>query len=253
PPEDAESGSRRRDLDRAKAALAEVAFGYEALLRDVDAVAAQIRSSIGDRTADIDRLIDTLHFDPSQAIGRFATELQAVYDTLAGSFAETCNLLGGRIAGAIAGLPETSRDAAAIDFATFPLVDRQVLPLMDAAQVDDLFAVRVMRISPHDSQLLADHRAPLMSRELGAFRGFLDRPARENDLLWGRLDAIERITQLVFNAVSADPGVRAQLEPLRRELTIEAMRAAIAEEAARPNTTVGPTAAKIERALAALA
>ncbi|MGF1626376.1 MAG: patatin-like protein, partial [Alphaproteobacteria bacterium] len=39
PPEDAESGSRRRDLDRAKAALAEVAFGYEALLRDVDAVA----------------------------------------------------------------------------------------------------------------------------------------------------------------------------------------------------------------------
>ena len=89
--------------------------------------------------------------------------------------------------------------------------------------------VEVVRISPQDATSLIDEtasnetRRKLAGSALNHFGGFMDRAWRRNDILWGRLDAAERLITSLLPAGGqrADLLERAQLAIVREEFTLE--------------------------------
>jgi patatin-related protein len=113
-------------------------------------------------------------------------------------------------------------------FRHYESYDAVVLPLSYSV-VDEADRVEVVRISPQDAPSLIDESSPAEQRRklagssLHHFGGFFERAWRKNDILWGRLDAAERIidTLLLPGQVPA---------PVRAGLLKEAQLAIIAEE-----------------------
>jgi hypothetical protein len=67
-----------------------------------------------------------------------------------------------------------------------------------------------MRVSPLERKRLLRRdgaRDPLMGSSWGHFGAFFSRRGRENDYLWGRLDAAERLITLLLDD-PARPGLR---------------------------------------------
>ena len=109
--------------------------------------------------------------------------------------------------------------------------------------VDEADPVEVIRISPQDADSLIDENVPddptgkrtkLGGVAIGHFGGFFDQGWRKNDILWGRLDAAERIIETVLSAGASDGGEgearaelvrRAQREIIREEFAGEHGRA----------------------------
>lgn len=65
--------------------------------------------------------------------------------------------------------------------------------------------IRIDRISPDDATSLRpmDAAPMLLGGSLGGFGGFLSRVARENDYVWGRLHAIDRLVDILASTVPA--------------------------------------------------
>ena len=83
----------------------------------------------------------------------------------------------------------------------FPLWDVLIFPLQAVADIGELNRVEVMRFSPEDVKLLQPPTAEkLKGVAAGHFAAFFSRDRRENDYLWGRLDAAERIVGLVLGS-----------------------------------------------------
>ena len=115
--------------------------------------------------------------------------------------------------------------------------DSVLLP-MGYRVVDEADPVEVIRISPQDADSLIDENIPpdpaepekkgrtkLAGVAIGHFGGFFERGWRKNDILWGRLDAAERIIETILSAGASDQARearngfvrRAQLEIIREE------------------------------------
>jgi patatin-related protein len=111
--------------------------------------------------------------------------------------------------------------------------------------------VLIDRISPQDATLLAaagGGGAVLAGTAFAGFGGFLSSAARENDYLWGRLHAAERLIGLVAAAVSApDAPDEAELRAFRKR----AFEAILDEEGARLQA-VPALIARLRAAVAAL-
>lgn len=79
----------------------------------------------------------------------------------------------------------------------YDIYDCSWLPLISGGEFGEGTLIDVFRISPADALSLWDDRggtrAKLAGVSLEAFGGFLDRQWRRNDVMWGRLDAAERI------------------------------------------------------------
>lgn len=89
----------------------------------------------------------------------------------------------------------------------FPLWDVLVFPLQAVADLGELNPIEVVRFSPEDVRLLRvpgqkgerpTAREKLKGVAAGHFAAFFSREKRENDYLWGRLDAAERIMGLLL-------------------------------------------------------
>jgi hypothetical protein len=89
-------------------------------------------------------------------------------------------------------------------FDQFEYYDQIVFPIFYEASVGEAEMCEVFRISPRDATSLVDENAPTEKRRklagtaLFHFGAFLDREWRQNDLMWGRLDAAERIIRAVL-------------------------------------------------------
>lgn len=85
----------------------------------------------------------------------------------------------------------------------FPFFDIVALPMLDPT-IDELDAVKVDRLSPSDATTLrrGGAAATLKGIEFATFGAFLSRAYRENDYLWGRLHAVERLIDIVLSSVS---------------------------------------------------
>jgi len=85
----------------------------------------------------------------------------------------------------------------------FPFYDIAIMPLMQDAASDSFEELKVDRISPDDAVALREGgtRACLKGWQLNAFAAFFSRAYRENDYLWGRLHAAERLVDIVASAV----------------------------------------------------
>ena len=101
--------------------------------------------------------------------------------------------------------------------------DRLTLPLVAAAGGGEMVPVDVIRISPDDAPSLIDTstgRRKVAGSAVHHFGGFLDAAWRRNDIMWGRLDAAERLITAVLP----------ESHPRRAFLIEQAQRAIIAEE-----------------------
>jgi patatin-related protein len=94
---------------------------------------------------------------------------------------------------------ETRKDML-VRYLGFPFWDVLLFPIQSVADAGERDAVDVVRMSPLDASLLQPRGgAPKLDGVgLAHFRGFFKRQYRENDYLWGRLDAAERIVGLIL-------------------------------------------------------
>ena len=135
------------------------------------------------------------------------------------------------VAGALAdgALTEAVKETLSACDERFALIDMVVLPLAypDLGEVN---AVTVRRISPRDAPAIAPARPAKAEEKLAGIRlrsfgAFLERDWRVNDLLWGRLDAVEGLLAAVLP--------KPDEEDLRESFRVRA-QAAILREAELP-------------------
>ncbi len=112
-------------------------------------------------------------------------------------------------------------------YESFDEYDQLSFPALYETQVGEAVKVDVMRISPQDATSLIDERKEkrqkLAGESLFHFGAFLDRVWRFNDILWGRLDGVERlITALLPDKKHENLRVfltkKAHLEILREDM-----------------------------------
>lgn len=101
-------------------------------------------------------------------------------------------------------IDRTRRRALMRSFLGFPFYDIAILPIMQDEASDSFDEIRVDRISPDDAPALrpGGTRACLKGWQLNAFGGFFSRAWRENDYLWGRLHAAERLVDILLSSVA---------------------------------------------------
>ncbi len=85
----------------------------------------------------------------------------------------------------------------------FPFFDVATYPLLQERDPHELEVIKVDRISPDDAHSIrtGGAAATLKGIELGHFGAFFSRTYRENDYLWGRLHAADRLVDILLSAV----------------------------------------------------
>ncbi|MFC3052454.1 patatin-like protein [Kordiimonas pumila] len=87
----------------------------------------------------------------------------------------------------------------------YPFYDILTQPMAAHADLLEVDEIRVDRISPVDcGHLHESDKAPLMGTGLFNFGAFFSRKARENDYLWGRIHASNRLVDFVLDSAGAD-------------------------------------------------
>ena len=124
------------------------------------------------------------------------------------------------------GWPPELRRRYLVRYLGFPLWDPILFPIQSLSEAGERDQVEVQRWSPGGRRMLGS-KGPdpkLTGSTHGHFGAFMDRRGRERDYLWGRLDASERLVQLLTPA--SDP-----LDPAAYEARFaEAARAILEEE-----------------------
>lgn len=111
----------------------------------------------------------------------------------------------------------------------FPFYDIAMLPLLQGDGIDEFDEIKVDRISPDDAVAIrtGGHAATLKGTQFNAFGAFFSRAYRENDYLWGRLHAADRLIDIV---VSTLPPEATLPEGRAEALKVAAFRAVLAAE-----------------------
>ncbi|RJG02207.1 patatin-like protein [Noviherbaspirillum sedimenti] len=109
--------------------------------------------------------------------------------------------------------------------------------------------VLIDRISPDDALSLTAPEAArmLLGGTFAGFGGFLSRATRENDYLWGRLHAIDRLFDILASTVTASTAAAIDFHALKKA----AFERVIEEEAGRL-TLIPELVARLREAIAAL-
>ena len=114
----------------------------------------------------------------------------------------------------------------------FPFYDIATLPLLQGEGLDEFDPVKVDRIAPDDAPTIraGGAEATLKGIWFNSFGAFFSRAYRENDYLWGRLHAAERLIDIVASTLPS-----ADALPAQRMLAVKrkAFRAIL--EAERPH------------------
>ncbi len=136
------------------------------------------------------------------------------------------------LAEALAALPKVPRRALVLAYLGFAFYDAATLPLLHADGDGEFDAIKIDRISPDDATAIraGGAEATLKGIQFNSFGAFFSRAFRENDYLWGRLHAAERLIAIV--ASSAPPGCEVPGDILRG-LQRDAFRAILVEEESR--------------------
>lgn len=126
------------------------------------------------------------------------------------------------------------RHGLLISYIGFVFWDIIVLPMLGSQtqhKLGELGEIVVDRISPDDATTIrsSDTAASLRGADFAHFGAFLSRSARENDYLWGRLDAIDRLFDLLASASAHDVASSLEVRAFKKR----AFEAVLAEEEAR--------------------
>jgi hypothetical protein len=101
--------------------------------------------------------------------------------------------------------PDARREVL-VNYLGFPFWDVLTFPMMVARQIGEINEILIDRISPQDAHTLKgfDGIASLKGTGFGHFAAFLSRAYRENDYLFGRLHALDRLIDIVCDAAGLD-------------------------------------------------
>ena len=85
----------------------------------------------------------------------------------------------------------------------FPFYDIVMLPLLQGDGLDEFDEIKVDRISPDDATAIRSggYLATLKGTQFNSFGAFFSRAYRENDYLWGRLHAADRLIDIVVSTL----------------------------------------------------
>jgi patatin-related protein len=117
-------------------------------------------------------------------------------------------------------MPTALHQEMLIYYIGFPFWDVWTFPISEWRAVEEHREVRVDRISPLDTVLLRNgaHAERLKGAEFKHFAGFLSRSRREHDYLWGRLDAAERLIDIVSDAAAMEGALgKTDIRVLKRD------------------------------------
>jgi patatin-related protein len=100
-------------------------------------------------------------------------------------------------------LQPRARHELVVAYVGFSFFDLLTFPLLQSYDYDELEEILIDRISPDDANALRPEGASELLRGTGFrhFNAFLSRAYRENDYLWGRLNAADRLVDIVSNAL----------------------------------------------------
>src|ERR671936_149569 len=161
-------------------------------------------------TEAIARFLETNGFAPDAYARSKEAELRALRESLRAFLRERLHDFSSHLYDDLVRLtdswPWPRRKELLVRYLGFPLWDVLLFPIQSVADAGERDAVEVIRMSPRDTHLL---RAPRPGHKLegvgfGHFRGFFARRYRENDYLWGRLDAAERLIGIVLGTDHPD-------------------------------------------------
>lgn len=93
-------------------------------------------------------------------------------------------------------------------YGQFSDYDAAVFPVLYGTDIGELDRVEIVRLSPEDAPTIVDELRDQVHKLkgiwLGHFGAFLDARWRRNDILWGRLDAAERLIRSLLPGERAD-------------------------------------------------
>ena len=252
---DARKGAlSRQDLDRVKKAL------YDRIdqLKAVFQAARESLSPVGSQIRELfspDRLAEAISTGKDlQAFARdFVRQNGAALDTIA---AELGDFIRSEKDGLHVRLYDEFREITAdwtpdqreevmLRFLGFPFWDAMIYPATALSEAGELRPLQIVRMSPLDSTRLGLSTAKdkLKGVQYAHFGAFLHREWRENDYLWGRLDAAERLLGLILRP---DQGCRAE------DWEVKPALAAILAEERGALTLIQPLMEQLERKVESL-
>jgi hypothetical protein len=214
----------REDLDRCKAVtyeairridlLAQLQLGDEQdpnASRQAEALREQVRRTFAEGT--VHDFLDKHSAHGEQYAAEHAADLDALHSA-------TEAFLNAQLAGFAPSLlaqfaeltqtwtPQRQRDLV-VRYLGFPLWDILIYPIQSLGQVGERDQIDVIRISPREATVLTP---PAAGKVQGVrqhhFYAFFSRKARENDYLWGRLDAAEQLIRLLLDTTKSNESLQ---------------------------------------------
>jgi patatin-related protein len=205
----------RKDLDRAKKALydriAELNGMIEASSQSVgNTVAAALLQQFPITLAEaVPKGMDLQKF-ADDFVSRNEPRMTALTDQLGAFFRAQKDRIHAELyedfRTITAGWTPEQRKEVMLRYLGFPFWDAMIYPTTRLSEAGELRPLNIVRMSPDDSTLLGldTAQAKLKGVKFGHFGAFLHREWRENDYLWGRLDAAERLVGLVLRKPGED-------------------------------------------------
>jgi patatin-related protein len=222
---------RRQELDRAKARVYQAIADIQGIVRgmaaerDTQALLEQVfTAEVIDKALAARASVDTYLEKHHEPLDRLRDVLRA---RIADRLPDIEEALYSDLRGMAHTWSEGAQRALLVRYIGFPYWDILVYPIQALGHVGERDHVETFRISPHEAQLLHPPRpaeGKLKGVSLSHFGAFLERPYRQNDYLWGRLDAAERLIDLLL--YRAPEG----LDQRKRALQLDALAAALDEE-----------------------
>ena len=116
-------------------------------------------------------------------------------------------------------MPAAARRELIEHYIGFAVWDVLTFSITNWRDLDEFDEIRVDRLSPDDAQALrkGDATATLKGIQFHHFGAFFSRAYRENDYLWGRLHAVDRLMDIVLDA--------ARIEGVGDDIDIVALKA----------------------------
>jgi patatin-related protein len=192
--------AKRKQLDTVKQEL----YGF---IEELGATVspARIQRQLGEEPFGLfseDQLAEALHreVEPQAFADQHRQQLDALLDRLKDHLDATLGGFPGRLWTRFVEVTsgwEQLQQLLLVRFLGFPIWDTLLLPIIELSGVRQFSQIQVVRISPRDGdpRLLPAKR--LMGAATHHFGAFFTRQAREHDYLWGRLDGVEQLLNIV--------------------------------------------------------
>jgi len=134
-------------------------------------------------------------------------------------------------------------------YQTFDFRDMLSLSVLEGSEVSEHTVMEIYRISPADGIQRSLDKKKLAGTTLMDFGSFLKRDWRENDILWGRLDASERIVAAILPYEDDDELRKKYVERLRNEILKQEMDLRTASDPCIPHARDAIARDDVERFL----